>query len=248
MKIKEFKKVSFPNLTSFENIKIQNRSNHPNEMHQVIFTSIEDFVLRVIKDIHNIHSTKLFKDNYLNIVSDEATIEEFLISGLKEKGMKVTSLNNPEMIYRAFNFIRPDNLIPKFNSKLYLIKQLGINETGKETTYVLNPYFFGFKISLHIYVNCLLCNQFDKELQAGLLKILTDKYGDEYGYIYDYVSNISNSYGLRGRQKGDEEDETFIEGIKSISGLEDDEIIQHFVYEPAMILATSNHKILKDIK
>ena len=127
-KIKDFLYPDNPNLAKDENLKIHNRSNHENMLHQTIFFSIDQFAKRVIKDIHNSFSKKIFQSNQLNLVSDEPTIEQLITSSFRDKGHQVTKLNNPEMIYRAFNFIKPSNLLPEFNSKLYLIKQLGISE------------------------------------------------------------------------------------------------------------------------
>ena len=246
--IKEFIYVENPRLSSDENLKIQNRSNHDNIIHQALFKSIDEFSKRVIKDLHNSFSDKLFDTNKLNLLSDESTIEKLIINSLRNQGQYVTELKNPEMIYRSFNFLKPSNLLPDFNDKLYLIKQLGITEKGVEKTFVLNPYFFGFKISFDIFINCLFCSdsQFDKELENGLIKILTDKYGEEYKNIYDYVSYVANKYASEGRRKGEDGDETFIEGVQSISGINDDRIFHNFIYESAMLTATSHSKAKKD--
>jgi len=151
-KIKEFIYSENPRLSRLENLKLKNRSNHDNELHQVILNSIDEFAKRVVKDIENSYHKEIFDSNQLNITSDEHTLEQLIISSLKSQGHKVTALNNHEMIYRAYNFIKPANLLPQYNNKLYLIKQLGVNESGKQVNYAINPFFFGFKISFDIFI------------------------------------------------------------------------------------------------
>jgi hypothetical protein len=247
-KIKDFIYSDNPRLSSIENLKLKNRSNHDNELHQVLFNSIDEFAKRVIKDIENSFSKELFDSNQLNIISDEKTIEELILSSLRNQGHNVTGFNNPEMIYRAFNFIKPSNLLPQYNNKLYLIKQLGISESGKQTNYVINPFFFSFKISFDIFITSLFCSETDETLEEGLVKILTDKYGDEFKDIYEYVAYTSNKFITEGKRNGDQEDETFIVGVKTISGINSNKIFYNFIYESAMIRASQKARILKGEK
>ena len=244
-KIKEFIYTTNSNLSDEENLKIQNHSNHDDVIHQTLFKVIDEFAKRVVKDIHNSFSDVIFKDNQLNIISDEQSIEELILSGLRRQGRSVNNLNNPEMIYRAFNFVKPSNLLPQYNTKIYLLKQLGVSESGEEKTYVINPYFFGFKICLNIFINSMFCSQYDKNIESGLVKILTDKYGEEFKDIYDYVSYVAGKAAHEGQKKGDEEDETFIAGVKTISGINDSKIFYNFIYESAMMTATQHANALK---
>lgn len=244
-KIKDFIYSENPRLSRMENLKLKNRSNHDNELHQVLFNSIDEFAKRVIKDIENSFHKELFDSNQLNIISDEPTIEQIIISSLKNQGHHVTSLNNPEMIYRAFNFIKPSNLLPQYNQKLYLIKQLGISESGKQVNYVINPFFFGFKICFDIYITSLFCSESDETIEDGLVKILIDKYGEEFKDIYDYVAYTANKFANEGRRRGDQEDETFIAGVQTISGINSKKIFHNFIYESAMITASQKARILK---
>jgi len=244
-KIKEFIYSENPRLSRLENLKLKNRSNHDNELHQVIFNSIDEFAKRVVKDIDNSYHKEIFDSNQLNIISDEHTLEQLIISSLKSQGHKVTTLNNPEMIYRAYNFIKPTNLLPQYNNKLYLIKQLGVNESGKQVNYVINPFFFGFKISFDIFITCLFCTESDETLEDGLVKILSDKYGGEFKDIYEYVANTSIKFANEGKRRGDQEDETFIAGVQTISGINSHKIFHNFIYESAMITASQKARILK---
>lgn len=237
-KIQKFIHPENSSLSSEENLRIKNRSNHENDLHQAIFCSIDEFAKRVVKDIHNLHSRKLFDSNQLNIVSDEQTIKNLI------EGQIGGKLNNPEMIYRAFNFVKPPNLLPRYNNKLYLIKQVGINESGMEQTYVLNPFFFGFKVCFDIFMTSLFCSEFDKDLEKGLVKILCDKYGEDYSQVYEYVSYISYSAAQEGAKKGDQEDETFISGVQEISGINDYTVFHNFIYHSASITASSKKDIL----
>lgn len=239
-KIKEFVHLNNARLSQEDNIRVKNRSDHENTIHQALFNVIDEFAKRVVKDINNSFSKSMFETNRLNIVADEKTIENVIIESLKRQGHDVKSLNNPEMIYRAYNFIKPDSLLPAFNNKLILIKQLGIDESGDEISYVINPYFFGFKLSFDIFINSLFIEKSDPTIEKGLVSILKDKYGEEFGEIYKYVSYIAGKSINEGRAKGDQEDETFIKGVKSISGIEDDKIFYNFIYESAMMTATNN--------
>lgn len=239
-RIKDFIHPNNSSLTSDENLRIKNRSNHENHIHQALFASIDEFAKRVIKDIHNVHSRKLFDSNKLNVLSDEETITKLIEGQLGGK------LNNPEMIYRAFNFIKPTNLLPRYSNKLTLIKQVGINESGKEQTYVINPYFFGFKVCFDIFMTSMFCSEFDDELEKGLVKILSDKYGEEYNEVYEYVSYISYSAAQNGLEKGDQEDETFIAEVQKISGLDNYSIFHNFIYQSASMTASSRRKVLAE--
>lgn len=245
-KIKEFLFDENPNLSYEENLRIQNKSDHNVFIHQAIFNAIERFTYRVIRDIFNTNSNRLFEDNHLNIISDEKTIEEVIVSSLSDQGHTVKSLNNPEMIYRAYNFIKPDNLLPKFNEKLYLIQKLGITEENNKMKFVINPYFFGFKISFDIFINSLMAYNADETMEDGLKTILRDKYGEEYERIYDYVSYICKVGSGKGQKNGDQADETFIEYVQAISGINDDKIFYNFIYESAMITSTEHAKIIGD--
>lgn len=184
--------------------------------------------------------------NQLNIISDEKTIEELILISSRNQGYKATSLNNPEMIYRAFNFSKPSNLLPEYNSKIYLIKQLGLTESGKQINYVLNQFFFGFKMCFDIFINSLLCSESDETLEDGLIKIFIHKYGPEFNLIYGYVAYTSNKFANEAKLKGDQEDETFIAGVKTISGISSDKIFHNYIYHPAMLSASSNAQILKE--
>lgn len=159
---------------------------------------------------------------------------------MKNQGHNVTTLNNPELIYKAFNFVKPANLLPQYNNKLYLIKQLGISESGTQTNYVINPYFFGFKICFDIFVTSLFCSESDKTIEEGLVKILTDKYGTDYNDIYKYVSFVARKFINEGRKNQDEEDETFIAGIQTISGINNKKVLYSMIYESAMMTASRN--------
>jgi hypothetical protein len=147
-KIKEFIYTNNSNLSDEENLKVENHSNHENVIHQALFNAIDKFSKRVLKDIHNSFSDVIFSDSQLNIISDESSIEKLIISGLRRQGHNLGSLNNPEMVYRAFNFVKPSNLLPQYNTKIYLLKQLGISDSGKEKMYVINPYFLDLKYLL----------------------------------------------------------------------------------------------------
>jgi len=241
--IKDFVYTSDSSISHFENLQLQNCSTHNNIAHQELFKSIDEFAKRVVRDLHNSFSTELFQSNQLNIISDEMTIENLILSNMREQGHKISNLNNPEMIYRAFSFIRPSNLLPLYKNRLYLIKQLGVTESGKVNTYVLNPYFFGFKICFDIFVNSLFCPDLDGTLEAGLVKILADKYGSEYEEMYEYVNHTLFDFANDGKNNGDKKDETFIAGVMTMSGISHDKIFYDFIYESAMITAASNAEI-----
>lgn len=245
-KVKEFIYPENSNLSHYDNLKIANRSDFDNFLHQAIFNSIDCLSKRFIKDLHNNYGKEIFESNMLNLVSDETTIEAAIISGLKQQGIMANTLRNPEMIYRAYNFIKPGTLLPEFSKKLYLIQQLGIDEFGVETKYVLNPVFFGFKLSFDLYINALFCSEHSEEFELGMKSILVDKYGEEFGEIYDYVSYVGGKAAYEGRQKGDKEDETFIDGVMTISGIENKTIFHNFIYESAMITAGNHAKIVKE--
>jgi hypothetical protein len=244
-KIKDFIYTSNPKLTYEENLKIQNRSNHDNIVHLTLFRFIDQFSKKIIKDLHNLYASKLFESNQLTLISDEKEFEALIIPCLKNQGYQVKGLANPEIIYRAINFLKPFNLLPEYDTKLYLIKQLGITESGKQYTFLLNPFFFGFKICFDIFINSLFCSDHDETIEDSLIKILVDMYGVEYKDMYEYVSYVSNNSAIEGKRKGDKNDETFIAGVKAISGINNNKIFYNFIYEPALLTASSNARILK---
>lgn len=245
-KIKEFIYPDNPRLSTAENVRIKNRSNHNKDIHHAFFNVIDEFSKRVIKDLYNHYNAELFQANNLNVIADEKSLEDLMTNQLAGLGHMGAKLSNPEMIYRAFNFIKPDNLLPGLNFKLYLIKQVGISETGNQVTYLINPHFFGFLLSFHIYINSLFCDQYDSSIEDGLVKILSDKYGEEYSHIYEYVGSVGSEYALKGKRNQDKKDETFIAGVQTISGIEDRELFYNFIYEPAMYIATENAKALSE--
>jgi hypothetical protein len=198
-------------------------------------------------DLHNSYSDELFNSNKLNIISEEYSIEQLILSSLKNQGHEVTTLNNPEMIYKAFNFVKPPNLLPLIFMKLYLIKQKGISDSGQEKNYVINPFFFAFKISFDIFITNLFCSQYSENLEEGLIQILTNKYGDNYKEIYEYVVHNASKYAHEGKRKGDQNDETFIAGVQTISGITNSKIFHDFIYESAMLTAHQRIEILKDL-
>ena len=243
-KIKEFIGVQNPSFSSLENMVLNNRSDHEDPIHHALFYSIDQFAKQVICDLHNTNADTLYASNQLNIVSDEAAIAELIAKGVKEKGIKPGVLNNPEMIYKAFNFVRPINLLPNYVSRLYLIKQRGISESGIEKDYVINPYFFGFKISLDIFLTNVFCSSYSQGLEEGLIKILSDKYGTDYTDLYQNVSYVALHAAKEGKIKGDQKDETFISWLQAISGINDRKLFFNFIYESGTISAQSKIKIL----
>lgn len=245
-KIKNFIYVDNPSLSADENLRIKNRSTHENIIHQAVFNSIDEFARRVVMDLHNTFSAELFNSNQLNIISDEYSIEQLILNSLKNQGHKITTLNNPEMIYRGFNFVKPPNLLPLIFMKLYLIKQKGISASGQEINYVINPFFFGFKISFDIFITNLFCSKYSENLEEGLIKILTDKYGADYKEIYDYVAHNASKFANEGKRKGDQNDETFIAGVQTFSGITNPKIFHDFIYESAMLTAHQKINILKN--
>lgn len=246
-KIKEFIYPENKHLSGFENLKLKNRSSHNNYLHQSVFTAIDEFSKRVMKDMQNLVSVDLIESNSLMIMSDNKKIEDSIAATLRAKGHKVTTLENPEMLYRAYNFHKPDNLLPHFNQKLYLIKQRGLNENGISKEYFINPYFFGFKICFDIFINSLFAKREDPNLEKGLLKILSDKYGEEYKMMYNYVSDITHRYMMEGAEKGDEKDETLKAGVIKISGINSDKIFHNFIYHTAMLTSHNNVKVIKQV-
>ena len=110
--MEKIKKFLFPDnlaLTKEENIRIKNRSNHDNIAYQTFFCSIDEFAKGVVLDIHNYHSVSLFEANNLNLLSDERTIANMLLGQPNASGHSVNKISNPEMIYKAFRFVKPSN-------------------------------------------------------------------------------------------------------------------------------------------
>lgn len=244
-KIKEFIYVNNPSLSDLENIVLNNRSTHDEPVHQAFFYSIDKFAKQVICDLHNTNGNVLFASNQLNIVSEEDVIRGMIIKQLQAQGVDNAVLNNPEMIYRAFNFVRPANLLPNFVSKLYLIKQKGISEYDVEKNYVINPYFLGFKISLDIFLTNAFCSPHYDGLEKGLVQIFSDKYGEEYKSLYENVSYVAMHAIKEGRRKNDQRDETLIAWLQEISGINDKKLFYNFMYESGMLTANAKLESLK---
>jgi hypothetical protein len=91
----------------------------------------------------------------------------------------------------------------------------------------------------------MFCSKYDRNIESGLVKILTDKYGEEFKDIYDYVSHVVEKAAHEGKKNGDKEDETFIAVAKSISGINNNKIFNDFIYESAILTATHNANALK---
>ncbi len=143
-KIREFVSNVPTGISEVEKARLLNNSSHSDDVCQVIFNKIDEFVYTTVRDISNDHANTLFSDNLLTLVSDAETIEKAILDTLKKQGHVTTSINNPEILYKAYNFHKPDNLLPFFNHKLINIKKVGISEDGKQIEYILNPYFFNF--------------------------------------------------------------------------------------------------------
>lgn len=234
-------------ISTEENLKLKNNSNHDNLIHQFIFNEIDEFSKDVIKNLANDHSESLFQSNSLSLVSEQKEIERIIEETFRSQGIPITCVENPELISTVFKFEKPDSLLPDFKAKLSSIKQLGISESGASTSYLLNPYFFGYKLSIDIFLTSLYCNEKCKDLNPGLILILIDKYGIEYMHLYKYVSEIASKYLIEGRLKGDKNYEAFISGIKSISGIFDEDIFKRYVFNAGLILADQNLETLKKL-
>lgn len=222
-------------LTEEQNIKLLNRSNNDNSFHQGLFYNLDWWSRETLRFFDNSHSKYLFDSNKLNILSDESTIEKAIIDSAKQQGHQVNRLNNPEMIYRAYNFIKPYNLLPMFDDKLELINQLGLDEYDQEINYLINPYFFGFHLSYQILINSIAFSTYDPTVQSGLIEILKDKYGYKFASIHHFVAQtaMKSIKQIKG-SNFDFEDPSFLKCIHSISGIEDYDIFYQYVHVATM--------------
>jgi hypothetical protein len=93
----------------------------------------------------------------------------------------------------------------------------------------------------------MFCADYSEKLEENLVNILTDKYGSEYREIYDYVSHNAYKFAIEGKRKGDQNDETFIAGVQSISGIANDKIFHDIIYESAMISSHQKIKFFKNL-
>ena len=214
---------------------------------EAIFEVLDLLVKEGITDcaMDNSISEVIFNSNKLRLLSDEKTIEKIIIDSIKNSGHNIAYLSNPEVIYRAFNFYKPGNLLPQFNEKLYLIIHEYLEDSN---TYVLNPYFFGFKISVLIYITAVFSDDYDGSIAKSFVKLLTKKYGHEYEVIYNYVSNLADDLIDEGKKRNDQNDETLIAGLMKISGIDSFDIFCDLVYWPAMINGPATAKMIKDGK
>lgn len=146
-------------------------------------------------------------------------------------------LANPEIIYRGFNFVKPATLLPNYQNKLYLIKQIGETETGEVQLYLINPYFFAFKLSFDLFIIIAYFQDTIDGLKEGLVAILEDKYGREFVNIFNYVSYVSYEAAKIGNMNGDENDETLIKKVQEISGIVNEKIHYEFVYHSSVLSA-----------
>lgn len=239
-KIINFASVDIMSISTEENLKLKNNSNHDNLIHQFIFNEIDEFSKDVIRNLANDHSESLFQSNNLSLISEQKEIERLIEETFRSQGIPITCVENPELISTVFKFEKPDSLLPDFKTKLSSVKQLGISESRASTSYLLNPYFFGYKLSIDIFLTSLYCGEICKDLTEGLILILMDKYGIEYMHLFKYVSGIANKYLIESRLRGDENDESFISGIKTISGIYSDDIFKRYIFNSGIILATRN--------
>jgi hypothetical protein len=253
-KIIDFIYIDNAGLTTEENLKIKNRSDHDNILHHLIFNKIDEWVKRIIKDINNIENTrKTFFANQLTVVADEDSVVEYFSNKAKEKVANFKGFNsqNIGMLYRGTQFVKPSNLLPEYNNKLYLIKQKGTSESGRETNYLLNPFFFGFKMSLDIFQHTLYVKDFcgeeikDYELEEGLIKIFTDKYGIEYEDIYETVKYHIHIGAAAGRHFKDETDEILMKHLITISGVVDMPLFKSVLFDTSIMTANMMARDLK---
>jgi hypothetical protein len=238
-RIKHFIYPVNTDLNDDENLRVYNRSSHDNIIHQIVFQSADKCAKTIVKDLFNTQRETLLSENMLNVIAEENEIKEFLEKEISEKNGKPSSLSNPEMIYRSFNFAKPATLLPIYQNELYLIKQIGETETGEVKLYLINPFFFAFKLSFDLFIIMTYFKDTTDELVEGLLIILEDKYGSEFVDIFNYVSDICYEAIQIAIQKGDEEGETLIKKLQEISGIVNDKIHYEFIYNSSFLSAIS---------
>lgn len=238
-RIKQFIYPTNSDLDDVENLRVYNRSSNDNINYQIIFQEADKFAKRVVKDLFNTKRETLFEDNMLNVLVEEELIKKILEEKVADKKSKPSSLSNPEMIYRVFNFVKPPTLLPAFQNKLYLIKQIGETESGEVKLYLINPYFFAFKLSFDLFLISVYCHETIDGLREGLESILEDKYGVEFVGIFNYVSYICFEAVKIGIENGDENDETLIKKVQEISGIIDEKTHYEFIYNSSVLSANS---------
>jgi hypothetical protein len=234
-RIKHFTHPVNTDLTDDENLRVYNRSSHNNIIHQIVFQSADKFAKRVVKDLFNSNRETLFDDNMLNIILKESLVKKLPEKEITEKNGKSSSLSNPEMIYRGL--VKPATLLPNYQNELYPIRQIGETEIGEVKLYLINPYFFAFKLSFDLFIIITYCQDAIKGLKEGLLAILEDKYGSDFVDIFNYVSDVSYEAVKIGNEKGDEKDETLIKKVQEISGIVNDRINYEFIYNSSLMSA-----------
>ena len=97
-----------------------------------------------------------------------------------------------------------------------------------------------------MFITVIHGSEYCKDLEGGLLKILSDKYGNDYVDMYKYAEIVLRKFAQQGRINKDEKDETFKLGLKSICGIIDDRLFHNFIYDSAMKFMEYNVNILKE--
>ncbi len=208
-------------------------TNIDNSLAKVIFFRLDTFVQRAIVVINNNFGDELFSKNEMNLLMSEDDINELIIDYVKRTYGNDKRINSSKEDHiRAFNFIKPQNLLPSINYKIYTLRFQAITKDGQNIRICVNPFFYGFLLSYVIQTFTLFSGYTQEEVGDDLISILKAKYGADMADIFWEVAESFNTGVKLSRERRDRGDESFIRELTKISGLPSESDFEKQVYQP----------------
>ncbi len=226
-------------------INIYCSTKNDNLLAKYIFVKLDTFVQEALIAINIKFGKEIFLNNQMNIVLAESDIVHLVETQLKEKCGVKSIRTSQEQTLRAFNFIKPSNLLPNINHKIYTLRFKGVTDDKETIGICVNPFFYGFLISYSILTIHSYSELSQEEVFDDILKILEDKYGEDFMAIFWDVKNAYNKGIELARQRGDKADESFIQELTNISGLPSSDDFVSIIYTPFINYCTQLSSELK---
>jgi hypothetical protein len=215
-------------------------SQNKNILAKCVFYNLDTFVQEAIIAINNNFGKEIFSHNQMNLLLSEDDIEDFINNFVMEKyGASGISRDSKEQTLRAFNFIKPANLLPTINYKIYTIRFQAVTKEGSSIGICVNPFFYGFLLSFAILLFYTYSGYSQDELFDDIELILEDKYGSDLANIFHEVLETFNKGIELSRENSDQADESFISELANISGLLSANDFEKYIYNPFVNYCTN---------
>lgn len=207
---------------------------------------MDTFVQEAIITINKIYGKELFLKSKMNLFISEDDIQELISDYVKKTyGEDKQIRSSKEDCLRAFNFIKPSNLLPSIPYKIYTIRFQAITYDGHKISICVNPYFYGFLISFVILLFQGFSGYSPEEVEDDLILILEQKYGADLVDIFWEVDDTYHKGANLARERGDKADESFIKEMTKISGVLSENDFEKYLYNPCINYC---QKLISDLK